>query len=416
MIAFHFMDKAHMTSLSQDHFTAVWQRAEKALDYLKGLPTSLPLLKRLDDNLGDIEAKAKHFQGYEDVLILGTGGSSLAGQAITALRETTSPRLHFLDNIDAHTFSGILQKIDQKKTGVIAISKSGNTVETLMQLLTCIQVWDQNKLKEQFLIVSEAADNAIRKVASKYQIPCLDHPNDVGGRFSAFTVVGLLPALIAGVDAKAFRKGAIETVGTLRASTLQDCAPLIGATLQVAFSKQGVNQSVLFAYCDRLQIFSSWYCQLWAESLGKKTDAGIPSGTTPVRALGTVDQHSQLQLYLGGPKDKFFTFLTLDDQEPLPALSAAGFDHPVIMTLNGKKMGDLMIAEQRATIDTMRTQSCPLRQLQLKKLDATNLGALMMHFILETIAAAHLLEVNPFDQPAVEDGKILALEYLQQVV
>ena len=413
MISFQFMDAMHMTNLANDKLSPIREKAEKTLTFLKNLPNTLPLIKRLNDDLAEIEARAEHFKKFDDVVILGTGGSSLAGQAITALRTTIAPRLHFLDNIDSYTFSKTLEKLDKSKTGIIAVSKSGNTAETLMQLLTCIQSWDQTKIKDQFLIVSENTSNAIREVAKKYDISCLDHPNDVGGRFSAFTVVGMLPAFIAGMDARAFRQGAIETVDMLKASTLENCAPLIGASIQTVFARQNINQSVMFVYCDRLQLFASWYCQLWAESLGKKNKQNTASGTTPVRALGTVDQHSQLQLYLGGPKDKFFTFVTLENQIALPTLSLSGFEHPAIMTLDGKKMGDLMVAEQRATIDTMRNQSCPLRQLQIKQLDVTNLGALMMHFMLETIAASQLQEVDPFDQPAVEDGKKLALEYLK---
>jgi glucose-6-phosphate isomerase len=413
MITFHFMDKSDMANLEENNFNKVWEKAENAFNYLKGLPSSLPLLRDLNTDLTDIKAQAKRYQKFDDVIILGTGGSSLGGQAILALRETETPRIHFLDNIDAYTFDKKIKNLDRKKTGVIAISKSGNTAETLMQLLTCIDLWQGHSLSDHFLIVSENADNAIREIARKYTLPCLDHPKDIGGRFSAFTVVGILPALIAGIDAEALRKGAEETVDMLRASTLQYCGPLIGAALQVAFYRQGINQHVLFVYSDRLRLLSNWFCQLWAESIGKKGPEDKGLGTTPISALGAVDQHSQLQLYLAGPRDKFFTFVTLEDQYPLKALSLEGFDHPAIMSLNGKTMGELMIAEQKATIDTMRNQKCPLRQLQIKKLDATNLGALMMHFILETIAAAHLLQVDPFDQPAVEEGKILALKYLQ---
>ncbi len=403
-----------MANLEENNFNKVWEKSDKAFNYLKELHSSLPLLSDLNSDLTDIKAEAKRYQKFDDVIILGTGGSSLGGQAILALRERETPRIHFLDNIDAHTFNKTLKGIDPKKTGVIAISKSGNTAETLMQLLTCFDLWQDLSLKDHFLIVSENADNAIREIAKKHNLPCLDHPKDIGGRFSAFTVVGMLPAFIAGIDAEAFRKGAQETLDMLRASTLQYCAPLIGAALQIAFYKQGINQSVLFVYSDRLKLLSNWFCQLWAESIGKKgpDDKGI--GTTPISALGAVDQHSQLQLYLAGPRDKFFTFVTLENQYPLKALSLEGFDHRAIMSLNGKTMGELMIAEQKATIDTMRTQKCPLRQLQIKKLDATNLGALMMHFMLETIATAYLLEVDPFNQPAVEEGKILALQYLQQ--
>jgi glucose-6-phosphate isomerase len=152
---------------------------------------------------------------------------------------------------------------------------------------------------------------------------------------------------------------------------------------------------------------------LWAESIGKRDSQGARKGSTPVRALGAVDQHSQLQLYLDGPQDKFFTFLTLRQQEETLPISSSQFQHPALMSLDGKTMGQLMNAEQRATLDTLRAQGAPVREIAINTLTETDLGELMMHFILETLAAAFLLKVNPFDQPAVEDGKKRALAYLQ---
>jgi glucose-6-phosphate isomerase len=254
--------------------------------------------------------------------------------------------------------------------------------------------------------------NAIREIAVYLELPTLDHPNDIGGRFSAFTVVGMLPALIAGIDVKSLRLGAYEVLSNLRHATIHDCPPLIGALTQLSLYKQGVNQSVLITYCDRLQLLVSWYCQLWAESLGKKNKAGQSQGTTPIKAVGATDQHSQLQLYLDGPRDKFFTVLTLAKQHPLPPVQTNHFHHAALTSLHGKTMGELMIAEQRATIDTLRLNNCPVRELKMESLTPKNLGALMIQFILETLAAAHLLEIDPFDQPAVEAGKKLALKYL----
>ena len=387
-------------------------KAEQTLRYLQQLVTTLPLFKRLNDDLTLVKKQADHFRQFKDIIILGTGGSSLGGQAITALQESSTPRLHFLDNIDAYTFDKVIKSVSPAHTGVIAISKSGNTAETLMQLLTCLDVWQGTPLDHHFLIVSEPGENAIREVATKFSLPTLDHPNHIGGRFSAFTVVGMLPAFIAGIDGQSIIQGAGDVLENLQEATIHDCPSLVGALTQASLYKQGVNLSVLFTYCNRLQLLASWYCQLWAESVGKKNAAGQHQGTTPIRATGATDQHSQLQLYLDGPRDKFFTVLTLTQQHPLQPVQADSFQHPALTTLHNKTMGQLMIAEQKATIDTLRLNNCPLRELKLDQLTPKSLGSLMMHFILETLAMAHLLDVNPFDQPAVEQGKKLALEYL----
>ena len=169
-------------------------------------------------------------------------------------------------------------------------------------------------------------------------------------------------------------------------------------------------------YIDRLNTFSLWFRQLWAESLGKKDKSDKPQGITPIQALGTVDQHSQLQLYLDGPRDKLFTIITLDHKDDSFKVQLPPVGHSAVDLFQGKTMGNLMVAEQKATIDTLRRHNCPTRVIELKTLDAKTLGGLMMHYMLETLAMAHLLNVNPFDQPAVEEGKILTHQYLVKAV
>ena len=389
--------------------------APQTLAYLRTLEATLPLFQQLqsDDFIEDIAPIVSHFQTFEDILILGTGGSSLGGQALLRLKglQSLPPRLYFLDNIDPHTFQELLPALKPQKTGIIAISKSGNTAETLMQLLTCLPLWLSvlpQSLKDNVIIVSEPRDNAIRRLAATYGLPCLDHPADIGGRFAVFTVVGMLPALIGGVDAKAVRQGAREVLKNTFAKS--DCPALIGAIAHNVLHAKGITQTVLMPYCDRLSIFTLWYRQLLAESIGKNG-----KGITPIQALGTGDQHSQLQLYLDGPRDKLFTIITLNHlaSEASPITLVPGLTHPALDLFQGKTMGNLMIAEQKATIDTLRRHNCPTRVIHLSTLDAKTLGGLMMHFMLETLALAHLLDVNPFNQPAVEEGKILAQQYLK---
>ena len=163
----------------------------------------------------------------------------------------------------------------------------------------------------------------------------------------------------------------------------------------------------MIAYADKLEKFAKWYVQLWAESLGKNG-----KGTTPIAALGPVDQHSQLQLFIAGPRDKLFTVLTTGVAGKGPVIDAELARRAGEADFAGKTIGDLVAAQGRATAETLAKNGCPVRTFHLDVIDETSLGELLMHFMLETIIAAHLLGVDAFDQPAVEEGKVLAKKYL----
>ena len=163
----------------------------------------------------------------------------------------------------------------------------------------------------------------------------------------------------------------------------------------------------MMAYADRLEKFTKWYVQLWAESLGKDG-----KGTTPIAALGPVDQHSQLQLYIAGPRDKLFTIVTVGASGLGPRIDMELAKRAHEPGLGGKTIGDLIAAQGRATAETLAKNGCPVRTIYIDTLDEAALGELLMHFMLETIIAAHLLNVDPYDQPAVEEGKVLAKKYL----
>ena len=216
--------------------------------------------------------------------------------------------------------------------------------------------------------------------------------------------------MIAGLDPAAVRSGAGEVLkAALDAKTPADCPAAVGAALNVSlFKNKGATSTVLMPYADRLASFAMWFQQLWGESLGKDG-----TGTTPIGAIGTRDQHSQLQLYLDGPHDKMFTLLTIDVAGAGGTVNASSDDR--LAYLNGRSMGDLLEAEQRATAAALVDKGCPTRMISINALDEKSLGALMMHFMLETIIAAHLLGVNPFDQPAVETGKQLARQFLSEM-
>jgi glucose-6-phosphate isomerase len=383
---------------------------------------SLPLLRlpAARDDLAALKPHADRLRGFAHVVILGTGGSSLGGQTLAALADIGfgpppgTPKLWFMDNVDPATFAELLTRLDLARTAFVPISKSGGTAETLSQLLVVLDALEAKlgkaKLADHLLAITEPKDNALRRIARRVGCPILDHDPGVGGRFSVLSLVGLLPAMVAGLDAVAIREGAASVLEpALAANDAESSAPAVGAALSVAlWRERGIATTVLMPYVDRLAYFGLWYRQLWAESLGKKG-----RGTTPIRAMGTVDQHSQLQLYLDGPADKLFTLIIRETKgEGIPIRRESLDGDKSLDYLAGHSLGDLLLAEANATAATLAKNGRPTRVMRIDRLDERVMGALLMHFMLETIIAADLLRVDAFDQPAVEEGKVLTRQYL----
>ena len=419
-----FADAIGPTGLDRDGYNALLGETSAALASLAARRDdgSLPLLRLPGtvDDLAPLADVAKRLRAdFDDVVVLGTGGSSLGGQTLCALADRGfgprpgAPCLWFMDNVDPDTFAALLDSLDLARTGFLVISKSGATAETLTQMLICMDAFESaSDVGRHFIAITEPGDNVLRRLAARHGMATLDHDPGIGGRYSALSLVGLLPAMTAGLDAAKVRDGAAQVLDhALSGAAPEDVPPAVGAAIAVAALRhRAIATTVLMPYVDRLADFGLWYRQLWAESLGKDG-----TGTTPIRAVGTVDQHSQLQLYLAGPADKMFTLVMLDcagtGQIVDPGL--AGDD--ALDYLQGRTMGDLMDAEQRATAETLARNGRPTRVIRLATLDEAVMGGLMMHFMLETIIAAHLLGVDPFDQPAVEEGKVLTRQYLAQV-
>jgi glucose-6-phosphate isomerase len=322
----------------------------------------------------------------------------------------------FMDNVDPATYAELLARLPLDRTGFIAISKSGGTPETLVQLVAVLEGLaaksDKAALGRQIIAITETTDNPLRRLVARLGGTILEHDPNIGGRYSALSVVGMLPALIAGLDCAAIREGAASVLDpALAANDPTNLAPAVGAALSVGLARErGLNITVLMPYVDRLNTFAFWYRQIWAESLGKE---GF--GTTPAIALGTVDQHSQVQLYLGGPADKLFTVLIQDTAGQGALLSAAALGGDTALAyLSGHTMGDLLLAEADATAATFVKNGRPTRVIRVAKVDERTMGALMMHYILETIFAAELWGIDAFDQPAVEESKVLTRQYLSQ--
>lgn len=417
--------------------SALQNRLEKLDTALATLKTgyenhTLPLL-RIPEQSADIDqaegALTRLNEGAKTLIFFGTGGSSLGGQMIAQLGgwfipgeqradQTRRPRTRFYDNLDPRTIEASFSILDLERTRFIVISKSGNTAETLVQFFIALQrvkaAGLEDRIPELFLALTEPAvdgvQNGLRTVCEAHAIPILDHHSGIGGRYAGLTNVGLLPALARGLDAKAIRAGAGQVVSRLlKAGDAGSFAPAIGAAVSVGLAQdKGARVQVMMPYSDRLGRFADWYVQLAGESLGKGT-----KGFTPVSALGPVDQHSKLQFFLDGPRHHMITIIRTRCEGTGPLVDVSLAEQAGAAYLGGHSAGDLVAAQQRAIPRALIDAGCPVRSIDIERLDEQALGGLMMHFMLEVILSGHLLEVDPFDQPAVEAGKILTRRNLE---
>ncbi len=393
-----------------------YQAAPLAHMHLPHKTDDIAAMQELADKLAD---------GAARIFILGTGGSSLGAQVLAQIYgaltlapaispsisgQIQRPQLVFVDNLDADTYAKLLAD-DLHMARFLIVSKSGGTAETMMQAGGALLALEKHGLSvaNHMAAIAGRGDNPLRRLAAKYGFAVLDHEDEIGGRFSVFTNVGLLPALWAGGDIAAIRGGAAALMQGLSGAAA-DFAPLLGAATQIAHMQCGRNISVMMAYADRLERLAFWYRQLWAESLGKDGH-----GSVPVNALGPVDQHSQMQLYMAGPDDKFYTVLTHETKGQGPSVPDDFADDAGLAALAGHHMGNLVHAEARGTLDTLAEAGRPVRHMALEKIDDETIGGLLMHFQLETIYAADGLGVDAFDQPAVEAGKQRAKQYLSEM-
>jgi glucose-6-phosphate isomerase len=423
-----FADKIGAAGLDEQSFRDYVGRTAASLKRLRAAmqDNSLPILNlpKRDDEMRAMTAAAARYRGLGHVIVLGTGGSSLGGRTVTALadgglgsagRLAGRPLLWFIENVDPWGFAKTVDSVDPTSTGLVIISKSGGTAETLSQALELLprieKAVGRDKLRERTTVITEPNDNPLRRLAQRYGLALIDHDPNVGGRYSVLSPTAMLPTILAGLDAAQVRAGAQEALDAALDSAPQDSRPAVGAALNIALAeRRGATQTVVMPYIDRLAPFGLWFRQLWAESLGKDG-----KGTTPIRAQGAVDQHSQLQLYLSGPKDKLYTIIMGEARGIGPRYTRELLNDKALDWLAGRTMGDLLDVSQRATAETLARNGRPVRIMRVPTLDERSMGALLMHFMLETIIAADLLGIDPFDQPAVEEGKKLARQYLAEM-
>lgn len=379
----------------------------------------LPDDTRLLAQTTDFAAKA-HGK-YTDVLLLGIGGSALGPIALrTALLppawNTLSdaerggrPRLHVLDNVDPDTITTTLGRLDLARTVVLVVSKSGGTAETMAQYLLIRAALDAalgDQAKEHLVFVTDPEKGSLRPIANGEGLAALDIPPNVGGRFSVLTPVGLLPAALLGIDVAGLLAGAREMRDRCDTAELARNPGGVYAALQyLAASAHGKPIQVFMPYADPLRDFAAWFVQLWDESLGKVRPDGTHVGPTAVPALGTTDQHAQVQLFMEGPADKTVTFVAVEGRTDRGRIPDLYKDVPDLAYLGGHTLGELLDVERRATAGALATRGRPNMTVTLDAVDPWHVGGLMMLLEVATAYSGEFYGIDAFNQPGVELGK-----------
>lgn len=401
--------------------TAVYAQRE-TLGFLS-LPTNIAVRD------ATLAVAAKVHGKFADVLLLGIGGSALGPIALrTALRplawntlsakeRNNYPRLHVLDNVDPGTITTMLSRLELTQTLVLVVSKSGGTVETMAQYLivrdALAKTVGEDQARNHLVFVTDPEVGALRRIARAEGILTLDIPQNVGGRFSVLSPVGLLPAALIGIDISALLDGAADIAARAESADLAANPAGVFAVMQwMSDTQHGRHIHAVMPYADPLRDLASWFVQLWAESLGKTRPDGSFTGPTPLPALGATDQHSQVQLFMEGPRDKTVTFVSVKGREAEGPIPVRHQDIPELSYLGGHTLGELLDIEQRATAGALAARGRFNATIAIDTIDPWHVGALLHLFALATAYAGALYQVDAFNQPGVELGKQFAYALL----
>ncbi|MCC6322804.1 MAG: glucose-6-phosphate isomerase [Phycisphaerales bacterium] len=386
------------------------------------------------DHLGAIKPLVERMRGkFDNLVVLGIGGSALGNIALqgalnpstynlhdprSAAGKRSAPRLFIVDNVDPYYFSSVLelcQATDPKleRTLFNVISKSGETAETAAQFMVIRDLLKKHGRKgpEHVVAVTDPAKGTMRQICNSEGYSTLPVPDGVGGRFSVLSPVGLFSAAMCGIDIEGLLDGAASMdEPTTRDNFLKNPAAMIAFLLVELGTRKGKVNHVMMPYANGLYLLADWFRQLWAESLGKKSDLQgdtVYAGFTPIKALGTTDQHSQVQLYREGPNDKVFCFVELEDAgfASRDVRIPTGLGVEAIAYLEGKSMATLLNAEKRATEYALLESQRPNFTIRFPKLDAFHVGQFIYLWEMVTAYAGLLLNIDAYDQPAVELGK-----------
>ena len=361
---------------------------------------------------------------YEAVVVIGIGGSSLGNRTLhNALNHPYynmlskeqrggRPKVFVLENVDPDTVEGLHRVIDFEKTLFNVVTKSGGTAETMSNFMVLrnmlIKTVGEKKHKDHILVTTDPKDGTLRLMAKNEGYKSLEIPSTVGGRFSVFCSVGLFSAAVSGIDIGKILEGARYMDELSKDKDIWKNPGCMLAVLGYLMYKKKRTISVLIPYGDRLRDLSEWYAQLWAESLGKKTSKDgsvVEMGSTPVKALGVIDQHSQLQLYMEGPHDKVIRFIRIEEFMNEVEIPKAFSEYSAVNYLGGHSLNELICAEQKGTELALTKHSRPNCTVVLEKVTPFTIGALMYMMEVETAFIGQLFHIDPFDQPGVEESK-----------
>jgi len=364
-------------------------------------------------DINQIEEYAKTIK-QKDIVVIGIGGSSLGTYAIHKFvrHNTNDKKIHYLESTDPLDIMTKIKKINLDDALFIVISKSGTTVETISifkYLHSLVQIDNSN-----CVIITENGTK-LDKYAKEYNIKQFEIPKNVGGRFSVFSVVGLLPLAIVGVDIKNLLNGCKMIYNSFfNQEKYYDLLMEKGRFL--VENKNRFNINIIFSYSALLEGFNKWYIQLWGESLGKININGTKQGLTPIGLLGPVDQHSFLQLIMEGTRDKTVSFIKVDDFEhdiSIPNISLKYLEE--LDYLNNIKFNELINHQADATIEAVQNlKTIPYDIITIDKIDEYNIAKLMFSYELLTSIVGAFVQINTYDQPGVEAGKIILKEKLSK--
>ncbi len=418
------LDFSRLSKVASDHGIIESEKKEhesKLTEYLDGIKArgqgfyevvfDEDELKRIQDFADSVEGK------YDNIVVLGIGGSALGLQtlrdSLSHLYEIPEINLFILDNIDPVMIRECAEVIDLDSTLFIPISKSGGTPETLAgySYFKSLIVDAGLAVSDHFVFIT-GPTGVLRTEADGSGAPSFTVPENVGGRFSVQTCVGMVPASLIGVDIAQFLQGCQDMAELFLSDDVEANVPFRLAMIQQMLGEKGKSNIVMMPYVQKLKTFSDWYAQLLGESTGKINADGKNVGFSPVAALGVTDQHSQLQLYTQGPNDKQFILIKSLETGPKIVIPDLG-DDPKVEILKGVNFEQLLYTEMDATADTLNEEDRPNYTLEIDRVDAYHLGMLVMLFEGATAFLGEMLSIDAFDQPGVERSKVLTREYLQ---
>ena len=355
----------------------------------------IPLLESYekDYNFDFTPSVIKKFSKYKNIIVFGMGGSILGIKTIFSfLNKKIKKKAFFFDNLDTSLLTEFKKIKNLNNSCFILVSKSGNTLETITNISA---IFSETLLKNKLIIITEIKDNALMSIANKYNAEIIQHKEFISGRYSVFSESGMFPAALMDLKLKNFKNLKVLVKNKNFVDSLTQNVASIYTLI-----RQGKNNSVILNYDSSLNDLGCWYQQLVAESLGKKG-----KGINPILAFGPKDHHSLLQLYLDGPKDKFFTFFASSNKNNKHRISNKIIPDK-LKFLKNKNLESIIKAQSQATKNIFELKKIPFRQITFNKKNEKELGEIFTFFVLETLLLSRLIKVNPFDQPAVEQIKI----------